>query len=185
MTTENKSRQNILSKAAVLALGATLLMSSCSSDKGEARRVIGTGSEGKDYELTEGNDSTPSGAAVTSASEAQQAAQPDVQANVAEKMDTSEAYSTINGRTSTSNTGTSASNGNVPGGSGGMNSGKQTNATPEQGSDQTATGQKVPTVKNGNPQSVEETRNRGAESPTGQTETEADRSAQPRTNRRP
>jgi hypothetical protein len=182
MIIENKIRRNILSKAAALAISTTLLMASCSSDKGEARRAIGTGSG--DYELTEGNDSTPSGSAVTGASEATKAAQPEVNANVSEKMDTSEAYSSVNGRTSTSNTGSSVSNGNTPGGSGGMNSGKQTNATPAEGSNQTATGQKVPTVKNADPQSVEETRNRGAESPSGQTQTEADRSAQPRTNRR-
>jgi hypothetical protein len=137
-----------------MALGLTLVLSGCANEQGESRRALGTGDgnslEESNYEMTEGNDSTVSGAATTSALKADTAADPggEVRTDVSAKYDTSESYSSVNGRSSTSNVGTSVSiNENRP--SNNTTNPKQLNQTPAAGSDVTTTDRKVPLKPSG------------------------------------
>jgi hypothetical protein len=136
-----------------VALGMTLVLSGCGNE-GESRRALGTGDgnsiEESNYELTEGQDSTVSGYAVSGAVKADTAADDTglAETRVREKYDTSESYSSINGRSSTSNVGSSVSiNKQRPSSS--TTNPRQINQTPEAGSNVTTTGREVPLTPTG------------------------------------
>jgi hypothetical protein len=104
----------------ILALSSLVVVSGCGG-KGpnEATRVIEP--EGNENTHKLGPDSTNSDYAASSAAQAELNTEGTdrAQTDVAEKMDTTETYGTVTGRTSTNNTGTSAGNGDAGGPSGG------------------------------------------------------------------
>ena len=149
MQREKISVSNIVSKIGALALGLTLVLSGCGNEQGESHKAIGTGDgdalEESGYEVNNGEDSLNSGAAVNSATRADTAAEPysDVEQNVSQRVDTSESYSSVNGRSSTSNVGTSVSV-NENRAVNRVNDPRPVNQTPTQGDSVTTTNRDVP-----------------------------------------
>ncbi len=149
MQRKKKNHSDIVSTLGALALSAVLVLSGCANEQGESHKALGTGDgdklEESGYENTEGHDSTNSGAAVTSAVRADTAADEEglVEEEVTEKLDTSETYSSVNGRSSTSNVGSSVSVSKNKA-SDRLNNPTQVNQTPTQGDQTTTTNKEVP-----------------------------------------
>lgn len=149
MLREKKRISHIVSKVGGLALGLTLVLSGCANEQGESHKAMGTGDgdalEESGYEANNGEDSLVSGEAVTSATRADTAADPQgsIEQNVSQRLDTSESYSSVNGRSSTSNVGTSVSV-NPNSAVNRVNAPRPVNQTPTQGDSLTTTNRDVP-----------------------------------------
>jgi|GEM_PF-2598154 len=149
MLREKKRISHIISRVGGLALGLTLVLSGCGNEQGESHKAMGTGDgdalEESGYEVNNGEDSLVSGAAVTSATRADTAAENSgsIEQNVTQRHDTSESYSSVNGRSSTNNVGTSVSV-NENRAINRVNTPRPVNQTPTQGDSLTTTNRDVP-----------------------------------------
>jgi hypothetical protein len=125
------------------------VLSGCGNEQGESHKAMGTGDgdalEESGYEATNGEDSLTSGSAVNSATRADTAAEPfsEVEQNVTQRHDTSESYSSVNGRSSTNNVGTSVSV-SKDRAINRVNDPRPVNQTPSQGDSMTTTNREVP-----------------------------------------
>jgi hypothetical protein len=136
---------------------------------------MGTGDgdalEESGYEATNGEDSLTSGSAVNSATRADTAAEPfsEVEQNVTQRHDTSESYSSVNGRSSTNNVGTSVSV-SKDRAINRVNDPRPVNQTPSQGDSMTTTNREVPLKQSagGNASGNAKTNEAGETNPNGQ-----------------